>query len=375
MLPGPTPLPPAVLQALATPMINHRSEAWTELFHEVERETRWLNQTEHDVLFLTGSGTTGMEASLVNLFSPGDRVLALTQGSFSERFAHMAEVYGLEVDRLSYAWGEAIAPEALEAKLKQEHPYKAVLLVHNETSTGILNPLADLARIIRHYEALSLVDAISSLTSTELATDAWQLDVVLTASQKGYLAPPGLSMVSLSSRAWKAHASARLPRYTLDFKLTREYAQQGFNPWTPPLPIFYALQAAFPLLRAEGLANIQARHFQLMRAVRAGLQAMGLKLFVEDEKLASRSVTPVYPPDGITAKEILQVMRHNYQITLAAGQRKMSGQIFRIGHLGYQDLSTVLGVLSALELTLRELGLALHPGTAAAAAQETLRPT
>lgn len=372
MLPGPTPLPPSVLQALASPMLNHRGEIWQELFRELEADIQWMNQTCHDVLLFAGSGSTGMEAALVNLFSPGDRVLALVQGSFSERFAHMAEVYGLDVTRQTYEWGEAIRPEQLEAQLKQDPAYKAVLLVHNETSTGVLNPLPELAKIIKQYEALSIVDAISSLSSAELLTDRWHLDVVITASQKGYLAPPGLSMVTVSPQAWKANQTAALPRYTLDFKLARDYARQAFTPWTPPISVFHALKAAFVLLKAEDLSNIQARHYLLMRAVRAGLEAMGLKLFVSDERIASRSVTPVYPPDGVDSGDILKLMHNNYHITLAAGQRKMAGQIFRIGHLGYQDLPGVLGVLDCLEMSLRQLGHSVHPGSASQAAQESV---
>lgn len=373
MLPGPTPLPPAVLQAMASPMLNHRGEVWQELYKEVDAGVRWLCQTAHETVMLAGSGTTGMEAALTNLFSPGDQVVAVCQGSFSERFAQMAEAFGLQVTRLSYAWGEAARPEELSRLLTESGAFKAVLLVHNETSTGVLNPLESLAKVAQQHGLLTIVDAISSLTTTPLPVDAWGLDVVITASQKGYLAPPGLSMLSLSPAAWAACEHSTLPRYTLDLLLAREYARRAMTPWTPPLPVFHALKAGFEILRHEGLPQIQARHYQLSRAVRAGLRALGLKLLVEDDQIASRAVTPVYPPEGIDAEDIRKVMHNNYHITLAGGQRKLSGQIFRVGHLGYQDVPTVLGVLSCLEMTLEQLAYPVEPGTAAAAAQEALR--
>lgn len=354
MLPGPTPLPPSVLQAMATPMINHRSEAFSALYREVEAGAQWLCQTRQDVVMLAGSGTTGMEAALCNLFSPGDKVLAITQGSFSERFAQMARRFGLATDELAYDWGQAADPDQLAARLR-EGSYKAVLMVHNETSTGILNPLAELAAICREHGALSIVDAISSLSSTPLCVDDWQLDVTITASQKGYYAPAGLCLMVLSEAAWKACQSATLPRFSLDLPLAREYGQRAQTPWTPPLPVFYALRAGFALLQAEGLEQIHARHQLLTRTLRKGLQELGLSLFVPDPAIASRCVTPVYPPAGIAADAIRAIMLEKHRIILGAGLRKLSGKMFRIGHLGNHDLAEILGVLGCLKQTLAEL--------------------
>ncbi len=354
MLPGPTPLPPEVLTALGSPMINHRSEAFCELYRAVEAGAKWLCRTEQDVIMLAGSGTTGMEAALCNLFSPGDRVLAITQGSFSERFAQMATTFGLSCDTLAYDWGQAAEPAELESRLN-EGDYRAVLMVHNETSTGILNPLPELARICRRYGALSIVDAISSLSSTPLEIDGWELDVTLTASQKGYYAPAGLCLMVLSERAWQMTETATLPRFSLDLRLARDYAHKAQTPWTPPLPVFYALREGFKLLQAEGLEQIQARHLQNMQMLRGGLSKMGFELFVNDERVASRCVTPAIPPEGIPADEIRRVMLEKYHTVLGAGLRKLSGKMLRVGHLGYQDLNTILGVLGCLELSLAEL--------------------
>jgi len=248
-----------------------------------------------------------------------------------------------------------------------------VLVVHNETSTGVLNDLKALSEVIHQYDALSIIDAVSSLSTTDLPVDQWGLDVVITASQKAFMAPPGLSFVSLSEQAWKAYESSSLPCYTLDFKLAHEYAQKGMTPWTPPISVFYALQAALPLLQNEGLPQIQARHGRLTRAVREGLRAMGLQLFVKDDTIASRCVTPVHTPADIPASDILNLMHNNYNISLGAGQRKMADRLFRIGHLGYQDVPAILGVLSCLEMTLQDLGHALTPGAGVAAAQTALQ--
>lgn len=348
MLPGPTPLPPEVQQALLKPMCNHRSEAWREVVYDVEAHLQWFHETQNRVLVFAGSGTTGMEASLTNLCSPGDRVLAVSFGSFGNRFAQMAKIYGLACDTLSYPWGELPRLEDLEQHLKSHAPYHAVLLIHNETSTGVLLPLEAWAKMAKSYGALVIVDAISSLGTTPLPMDDWGVDIVLSASQKSYSCPPGLSLVAVSEDAWKAHAKATLPRYTLDFQLTREYADKGWNPWTPPIGLYYALQAALHLHKQRGLKDLQHHHETLMTTVRAGLNKQGLKLLVTDDAYASRAVTPVYPPTGVDADQLRSHLLERYNITLGGGQRQLTGQIFRVGHLGYQDIAGVQGVLHCI---------------------------
>lgn len=369
MLPGPTPLPQAVLQALSGPMINHRGPTFAELFAQIEKGLSWAFETQNRVLMLTGSGTTGMEAALLNLFSPGDKVLAVSNGSFGERWGDMAAQYGLEVERLAYEWGKTIQTQDLRSRLQADktQAIKAVLVIHNETSTGVLNPLQEMAAIVREHGALVIVDAISSLTSTPLPMDAWGLDVVLGASQKGFMVPPGLAFVALSAKAWEAHAQARLPRFSLDFSLTREYAEQGWTPWTPPIPLFYGLKVALQMMQTEGLAQIQARHLHLMQTVRAGLKGMGLELMIPDERHASRAVTPVYPPPGLDADDIRTSLLEEYNIVLGGGQRKLTGQIFRVGHLGYQHLPNIWATLIALEQTLKKRDYPVPAGISIAA--------
>lgn len=360
MLPGPTPIPQPVLQALSGPMLNHRGPEWESLFAEVEAGLQWAFQTQHRVLMLAGSGTTGMEATLVNLFSAGDRVLVLANGSFGERWAQMAQRYGLETEILRAPWGKPLPLEALDARLAADRaPYfKAVLMIHNETSTGLLNPLQQVASRVQEHGALMIIDAISSLTSTPLPMDAWQLDVVLGASQKGFMVPPGLAFVALSPRAWEAHRQATLPRYTLDFSLALEYATQGWTPWTPPISLFHGLRVALNMMRAEGLAQIQARHLLLRDTLRQGLRELGLRLMIADDSLASCSVTPVFPPTGISADSLREALRDQFQIIVGGGQRQLTGQIFRVGHLGWQHLPAVWTTLKALEILLsRKFGL------------------
>lgn len=355
MLPGPTPLPPEVQQALLKPMCNHRSEAWRDVVYDVEAHLQWFHETRHRVLVFAGSGTTGMEASITNLCSPGDRVLVVSFGSFGDRFAHMTEVFGLAVDTLRYPWGDIPRLEDFEAHLKTHAPYHAVFMVHNETSTGVLLDLEPWAKMAKAHGALVIVDAMSSLGTTPFPMDAWDIDVVLSASQKSYACPPGLSLVAVSEAAWAAHAKAKLPRYALDFSLTREYADKGWNPWTPPIGLYYALQAALHLHKKRGLKALQTHHETLMHTVREGLQAMELTLFVKDSTHASRAVTPVYPPSGLTADSLRAHLLNTYGITLGGGQRQLTGQIFRVGHLGYQDLTEVKGVLSCIAESLQTL--------------------
>lgn len=354
MLPGPTPIPQPVLQALSSPMLNHRDASWASLFAEVEAGLQWAFQTKQRVLMLAGSGTTGMEATLVNLFSPGDRVLVLANGSFGERWAQMARIYGLETEVLSAPWGEPLPLEALDARLTadQERTIRAVLMIHNETSTGLLNPLEAVAQRVRQHGALMITDAISSLTSTPLPMDAWQIDVVLGASQKGFMVPPGLVFVALSSRAWEAHRRATLPRYTLDFSLALEYAARGWTPWTPPISLFHGLRVALEMMRAEGLSQIQARHRLLRDTLRQGLRDLGLALMIPDDRQASCSVTAVYPPAGLSADSLRAALCDEFGIIVGGGQRQLTGKILRIGHLGWQHLPAIWSTLKALEVVL-----------------------
>ncbi|MBE0415137.1 MAG: alanine--glyoxylate aminotransferase family protein [Dehalococcoidia bacterium] len=354
-IPGPTPLPDEVLQAMKRQMINHRGPQFAEMFHEVTATLKEMFQTKGDLLILTGSGTGGMEASIVNTLSPGDKVLSLSNGAFGERFADIAEAFGAQVERLRFEWGRAVDPQAVRQALSHDTGIKAVLVTHNETSTGVTNDLASISAVVREFEKLLLVDAISSLGAIDLPVDAWGCDVVITGSQKAWMAPPGLAMVSVSERAWQAHAQARMPRCYWDFARAKRFLEKGQTPWTPALSTIYALAAALELLQREGLKNIVARHARVGAKAREGVKSLGLSLFPEDS-YASNTVTAVRAPEGLDVKRLLKSLREEYNTILAGGQQRLEGKIFRIGHLGYVNEDDIEAVLEALRVALPQAG-------------------
>lgn len=375
MLPGPTPMPPSVLKALATPMINHRGSEWSQLFQEVMKGVQWAYQTQNEVLAITGSGTPGLEAAMVNTLSPGDHILVLINGVFGERGARIAEAFGVQAERMVSAPGQAVDLNELEARLKADTDkrFKVVWVTHNETSTGVLNPLEQIASLVHDHGAMIIVDAISSLLSTALPVDDWKLDVVVSGSQKAFMIPPGLSFLSVSERALEAHKTSKIPKFSLDFKHAREFAKNGQTPWTPPISLFYAMKESLRIMQEEGLSNIMARHYQMMKAVRAGVQALGLQPLVTDEAHASRAVTSIYPPDAIAADDLRKAMATHFNIVLAGGQQEFKGKIFRVGHLGYQSLQDIFAALAAMESCLSQLGHEVEFGASIAAAHKALR--
>ncbi len=347
-IPGPTPCPPQVLKAVGGQMIDHRGDKFAQIIRDITEKLQKLFQTKNDVFVLTGSGTGGMEAAVVNTLSPGDKVLALSCGFFGDRFAEIPECYGAEVKKLNFEWGKPVDPDAVRKALKEDAGIKAVLVTHNETSTGVTNDLKAISSVAKEFDKLVLVDAISSLGSIELPVDEWQCDVVVTASQKGWMVPPGLAMVSVSKRAWEAHAKAKMPRYYWDFTKAKNYLERGQTPWTPCVSTFFGLTVALDMLLAEGLSNVIARHARIADFTRRGVKSLGLSLFPE-EKYASNTVTAVKAPEKLTVSKFLQVLRDEYQVVLSGGQGNLSGKIFRIGHLGWvqeKDMKEVLKAVS-----------------------------
>lgn len=358
-IPGPTPCPDDVLQAMSGQMINHRGPEFAELIARVTKGLKELFQTEHDVLILTASGTGAMEALVVNHLSPGDRVLNVSIGAFGDRFATIAETYGASVERLAFEWGTAADPEEVASALAKED-YKAVLVTHNETSTGVTNDLEAIARACRRTrpEVLILVDAISSLGSLPCPVDAWDLDAVATGSQKGWMVPPGLAFVSVRPRAWEAWERAKMPRFYFDLGRARDMLTKGQTPWTPAVSVFYALDVALKRLLAEGLERIVARHRRYGELTRAGVKSLGLQLFA-DERYASDTVTAVKVPEGVEGPAINKMLREQYGIVLAGGQGRLAGQIFRIGHLGWVSEEEITATIDALRDALPKLGFAV----------------
>jgi aspartate aminotransferase-like enzyme len=374
MIPGPTPVPEQVLLALSKHPIGHRSGEFSQIMAEVTQNLKWLHQTQNDVLVLTVSGTGAMEAGIINFLSPGDRVLVGCNGKFGERWAQMSAAFGLNVDTVTADWGKPLDPAQFREKLvaDTEKTIKAVILTHSETSTGVLNDLETINRHVKeHGEALMIVDAVTSLGAVNLPIDAWGLDVVASGSQKGYMIPPGLGFVSVSAKAWEAYKTAKLPRFYLDLGKYSKTAAKNTNPFTPPVNLVVALQAALRMMKAEGLESIFARHQRLMRATRAAMKALSLPLFASDEA-ASPAITAVAPV-SVESEQIRSVMKKRFDIVLAGGQDDFKGKIFRIGHLGFVSDRDILAAIAAIEATLRELGYeSMTPGAGVAAAARVI---
>ena len=346
-IPGPTPCPEEVLHAVGKQMINHRGPEFCELLTKITGQLKDLFQTKNDVFVLTCSGTGAMEAAVVNTLSPGDRVLGVSIGVFGERFAQIAETYGADVKRLDFEWGTAADPEAVRGALAADPAIKAVLVTHNETSTGVTNDLGALSRVVKEFGKLLLVDAISSIGSIDLPVDKWGCDVVVTGSQKGWMVPPGLAMVSVSAKAWDAYAAAKIPRFYMDFGKAKSYLEKGQTPWTPAVSIVYGLAVALDLMQAEGWTNIIARHGRLGAFTRSGVKGLGLSLYA-DEKYASNTVTAVNVPPGVDGKKLLRMMREEKGVVLSGGQSRLDGKIFRVGHLGYCHEPEIANVVETL---------------------------
>lgn len=370
MIPGPTPVPEQVLLALAKHPMGHRSGEFSKIMAEVTENLKWLHQTQSDVLMLTVSGTGAMEAAIINFVNTGDRVLVGCNGKFGDRWAKLAQAFGLDVVKVSAEWGQALDPEAFRAHLvgDTEKKIKAVIITHSETSTGVLNDLETInSHVKAHGEALIIVDAVTSLGAVNVPIDEWGLDVVASGSQKGYMIPPGLGFVAVSAKAWQAYETAKIPRYYLDLAPYKKNAAKNTTPFTPPVNLIIALQTALSMMKAEGLEGIFSRHQRLMKASREAARALGLGLFAADE-CASPAITAVAPP-GLDAEQIRSVMKKRYDIALAGGQDHLKGQIFRIGHLGFVCDRDILAAIASLEASLRELGYeGFTPGAGVTAA-------
>ena len=373
MAPGPTPVPPEVLAAGAQPVIHHRGPDFRALMLRTLGRLQEVCRTRNDVLLFTASGSAAFESAVVNLLSPGERVLAVMAGEFGERWAALARAYDVDVHELRYAWGETPRAEDVRARLG-ETGARTVFLVHSETSTGVVSDIQALARVAHDAGALVVVDAVSSLGAVPLETDGWGLDVVVAGSQKALMTPPGLSVVTVSGAAWESSRSASLPRFYLDWERMRASLETGSTPFTPAVTIVAGLDVALGLLLEEGLDAAFARHAALGRACREGVKAMGLELFSPDED-RSAIVTAILTPNGVDARELVLALRDRFGITVAGGHGELGSKMFRIGHIGYYDVLDITTVLAAVELLLVESGADVERGAAVARALEAYRET
>jgi aspartate aminotransferase-like enzyme len=368
MSPGPTPVPPEVLAAGAAPVIHHRGPDFRELMLRTLGRLQQVCRTENDVLLFTASGSGAFESALVNVLTPGDRVLVVTAGAFGDRWCSMGTAFGADVHELRYAWGETPQPDDLRSRLT-ETGAEVVVLVHSETSTGVVADVQALARVAQESGALTIVDAVSSLGAVPLETDAWGLDVVVAGSQKALMTPPGLSLSTVSAAGWERAARSTTPRYYFDWERMKKALASGSTPFTPAVTVVASLDAALGLLLEEGLDAAFARHAALGRACREGAKAMGLELFSPDEE-RSAVVTAILTPDGVDAKELVLELRDRFGITVAGAHGELGTRMFRIGHIGYYDVLDITTALTAVEALLVERGAAIEPGAATARALE-----
>lgn len=353
MIPGPTPLPESVRAAMARPAIGHRSEAFYDILRRVFPNIKQVFQTQNPVFVYTASGTAAMEGAYMNTLNRGDRVLVMVCGVFSERWARMGRQLGLDVTEVTVDAGQPNTVESLKQALEQATaagtPYQGVVVTHSETSTGVLNPVEEMLPLIHEHGALSYVDAVTSLGASPFNTDALKADLVFSGSQKGFMVPPGLSFLSVSERAMKAHEQVEYPGFYFNFANHKKYQDNFQTTCTPNTHVFMALDVALQLMLDEGIENVTARHRKLRDQLRQGCRDLGLKLVVEDDKYASDAVTSVYPPEGMTIADIRGGLKDGFNIVVANGQRELKDKLFRIGHLGFQTERDVLMVLSALK--------------------------
>ena len=369
MIPGPTPVPDSVLEAVGRHPIGHRTKDFSKMLQEAVDDLKWLGETDNDVFVITASGTGAMEAAIANTVNQGDVVLSLVLGVFSERWAKIAEAYGAQVERLSSNAGKAISVEAVRERLQADskRSIKAVTITHNETSTGVINDLRGIVEAVREHGALSIVDGVTSFGACPLPVSRWGIDVLVTGSQKALMLPPGLSFLFVSKQAWDAYARCHTPRFYFDFAKYRQSLEANTTPFTPNVSLVAGLNASLKLMRAEGKETIFSRHESMKQAIRAGITAMGLELFVSDES-ASPTITAILPPPDITVDSIRKGLQERFAILVADGQDFLKGKIFRIGHMGYVFERDVLMTLSALEAVLIDLGYSLPSGKAISAA-------
>jgi len=375
LIPGPTPLPPEVLHAMDRQMLNHRGPVFGRMMREILDGLGTIFQTTNEIIPLSSSGTGGLEASVVNFLSAGDRVLSVNNGSFCERWAAIAEQYGVRVDRVNAEWGQPTPLGAVAERVRADarREYRAVLVTQSETSTGVLNDVRGVREALGDHPALLMVDGISSIGAVPLDTDGWGVDIAVTGSQKALMSPPGLAFVSVSERAWQAAERSTLPKFYFDLRKARAQVQAASpsTPFTPAMSIVFAVHAAVGLILREGLPQVFERHRRLARTTRAGVRGMGLRTLAEDA-YAVDTVTPVLMPDGVQGRAVVARARDAYDVVLGAGIGRLDQATIRIGHLGYMTPEWLVAGLEALGRSLGDLGHPVETNAGVAAARKAL---
>mgnify|MGYP001285996208 CR=1 FL=1 len=370
--PGPTQVPPEVLLAMASPMIHHRAPDFIELFEQVRADLQWLFQTTNDVLVLASSGTGGMEGSVANFLSPGDKAIVVNMGKFGERWGKICKSFGVVVDEIAVEWGHSVDPGQIADALKKNPDTKAVFIQASETSTGVANNTQAIADIICPLaDTILVVDAITALGVFDIRTDAWGIDVVITGSQKALMLPPGLAFVSVSKKAWALADKANNSYFYYNFKKEAESQRKQQTAFTPAVSMIVGLKEALRMLKEEGLEKIFSRHARLANAMREGVREAGLAIFPKESP--SNALTAIQAPDGIDGQKVYSLLRQSYGVTAAGGQDHLKGKIFRISHMGYVDTFDVIMALSAVEMVLKDLGYPVLLGAGVGKAEALLR--
>ena len=369
--PGPTPVSEATSLAMAAPIIHHRTKTFEKVVEEVRDGLKWLFQTKNEVLIFASSGSGAMEGTVTNLFSKGDKVIAVNGGKFGERWVKIGQAYGLDVDEIKVEWGQAVDPQIIAGKLKQGG-IKGVLFQASESSTGVYHPVKEIVALTKKYpETLCVVDGISAIGAMNLPMDEWGIDVLIGGSQKAFGLPPGLAFAALSDKAWGHAESNNIPHFYFDFKKEKKSLEKNQSAYTPAIGLIIGLAEVLSKFKAEGLENLFARHARLASATRAAMKAIGCRLYAE--KSPVNSLTAVLSPEGIDAQKVYKTLSDKYNMTTAGGQDQAKGKIFRIAHLGYFDDLDVITAVAAVEWALADQGHKVEFGKGVAAATEVLR--
>ncbi|MBU4590255.1 MAG: alanine--glyoxylate aminotransferase family protein [Candidatus Omnitrophica bacterium] len=368
LTPGPTPVPPESLSAMARPIIHHRTPEFQAILKEVEEGLKYVFQTKESVLIISSSGTGAMEGAVASLLSPGDRAVVVRAGKFGERWGELCAAYGIEFTAIDVEWGKTVNPQKIKEILEKDDKIKAVYVTLCETSTGVTADIQAIAKITKDTQAVLVVDAISALGAVPLKTDEWGIDVVVSCSQKGLMIPPGLAFVSLSKKALGLVEKSTLPKYYFNFKAYKKSIDKNDTPYTPAVNLVIGLNEALKIIKKDGLENVIARHKKHAQAVRGAMEALGMELFAPDA--FSDAVTSVKVPEGIDGAKLVKTMRDAHGVGIAGGQAQLKGKIFRIATMGYISASDLKICIQTLETVLAELGYKFENGVGVKAFQQ-----
>ena len=369
-IPGPTPIAPEVQRAMNRTILGHRSGEFSKIFKEAATMSKRIFQTEQDVVVVAASGTGALEMAVANIVNPGDTVLVAVTGVFGERFVKIAKAYQAEVIVANFEVGEVADPMVIKEKLEQYPDIKAVFATHCETSTGVANPIKEIAGVVKETDAIFVVDSVSALVGMDLKMDEWGVDIAVTASHKALGLPPGLALIAVSEKAWRKVDAHQGPKFYWDLHAYKKNLENNTTPFTGPVSLVFGLAESLRLIEEEGLENSFKRHFLLRDMVRAAIKALGLELLVEDDQKASCTVTSINGNDQFDVEKFRKVLKEDYKIVAAGGQQDLKGKIFRIGHMGYTHPMDMLTTIAGVELALKQVGYPVELGSGVKGAEE-----